>query len=140
MTAVARTRTTARRGRWIGTRETSSTVRSSASGGQPALGWLMGFGRACRTLAATLAGTPNVSPSPHRAAVRAPAGAWRWLGEARADVWTVARLRRRTGSATAWAVSTTASGSYGPSNAGSWSARFSAVVAIGIALRPQWNS
>src|SRR5690606_12311409 len=59
ISAVAASRTAARARRWTGTRLISSTVTSSASGGQAAIGWLIGLGSACRTLAATDAATPR---------------------------------------------------------------------------------
>src|SRR4051812_42850751 len=61
MATVARTRTNARSGLCIGMREGRSTVSSKANGGQAEMVWLIGFGRACRTLAATDAATPRMS-------------------------------------------------------------------------------
>jgi hypothetical protein len=58
---VAPRRTKARERRCTGTREISSTVSSSASGGQAAMTWLIGFGSACRMFAATDAATPSTS-------------------------------------------------------------------------------
>src|SRR5437867_866858 len=58
---VATRRAAARMRRSMGTREISSTVISSASGGQAAMVWLIGFGLACRIFAATDAATPSVS-------------------------------------------------------------------------------
>jgi hypothetical protein len=61
MAAVARSRMTVRDRRWVGTREINSTVSSKARGVQAAMIWLIGFGWACRMLAATEAATPRVS-------------------------------------------------------------------------------
>src|SRR5689334_22671461 len=63
ITTVAATRRTARLRRWMGTRETSSTVSRRASGGQPAIASLIGLRLACRTLAANDADTPQASVS-----------------------------------------------------------------------------
>src|SRR5690606_25443388 len=59
ISAVAASRTAARARRWTGTREMSSTVSSSATGGHAAIVWLIGLGWACRTLAVTGGATPR---------------------------------------------------------------------------------
>jgi hypothetical protein len=63
MAVVAAMRMTAKPRRWTGTRETSSTVNSSASGGQAAMTWLTTLLRACSTLAAIEAATPSARVS-----------------------------------------------------------------------------
>src|SRR2546430_17733656 len=60
MAAVAARRTADSQRLLTGTREMSSTVTSSASGGQAAMAWLIGWCGACRMLAATDAATPRV--------------------------------------------------------------------------------
>src|SRR6266545_2379412 len=63
MTAVAVIRAADNERRRMGTRVIHSTVSSSATGGQAAMVWLIGFARACSTFAATDAATPRVRVS-----------------------------------------------------------------------------
>src|SRR5690606_11809534 len=81
ISAVAASRTAARARRWTGTRLISSTVTSSATGGHAAIVWLIGFGCACSTFAATDAATPNarVARTAHRSRRRRRTGWARWV-------------------------------------------------------------
>src|SRR5437773_6786716 len=91
---VASSRAAARTRRCTGTREISSTVSSRARGGQAAMSCATGSGRACSTLAATLAATPStrVARTAQRTRRSWRSGSWGVVTGSSSSVWSVSRV------------------------------------------------